>query len=58
MLGDCVIYVMIDCIPGVGSDSGERASKVPVGTSDGHKVDGKGHQEVIHWHTRYVQIEL
>ncbi|KAH7549719.1 hypothetical protein JRO89_XS13G0072400 [Xanthoceras sorbifolium] len=39
---------------GVGSDSGERASKIQVGASDGHKVDGKGQQEVIHWHTRGV----
>lgn len=46
-------YVVIDCISGVVSDS-----KVQVGASDGHKVDGKGHQEVIHWHHRYVQFEI
>ncbi|TXG51272.1 hypothetical protein EZV62_023796 [Acer yangbiense] len=39
---------------GVGSDSGERVSKIQVGASDGHKADGKGQQEVIHWHTRGV----
>ncbi|XVF13521.1 hypothetical protein REPUB_Repub08aG0214900 [Reevesia pubescens] len=39
---------------GVGSESGERSSKVQVSTSDAHKVDGKNHQEVIHWHNRGV----
>ncbi|KAI9175107.1 hypothetical protein LWI28_027388 [Acer negundo] len=39
---------------GNGSDSGERVSKIQVGASDGHKADGKGQQEVIHWHTRGV----
>ncbi|KAK3225062.1 hypothetical protein Dsin_004924 [Dipteronia sinensis] len=39
---------------GVGSDSGERVSKIQVGASDGHKADGKGQQEDIHWHTRGV----
>ncbi|KAK1565165.1 hypothetical protein Q3G72_020231 [Acer saccharum] len=39
---------------GVGSDSGERVSKIQVGASDSHKADGKGQQEVIHWHTRGV----
>ncbi|XP_057513156.1 lon protease homolog 2, peroxisomal isoform X1 [Actinidia eriantha] len=40
--------------PGVGTDSGEGSSKVQVGTSDTHKLDGKNQQEVIHWHTRGV----
>ncbi|KAK2648205.1 hypothetical protein Ddye_015694 [Dipteronia dyeriana] len=39
---------------GVGSDSGDRVSKIQVGASDGHKADGKGQQEVVHWHTRGV----
>ncbi|KAM1787508.1 hypothetical protein ACFX11_037897 [Malus domestica] len=39
---------------GVGSDSGERSSRVQVGTSDSHRPDGKNQQEVIHWHTRGV----
>ncbi|EXC26738.1 Lon protease-2-like protein [Morus notabilis] len=39
---------------GVGSDSGERNSRVQVGTSDSHKLDGKNQQEAIHWHTRGV----
>ncbi|XVF51891.1 hypothetical protein PTKIN_Ptkin04bG0220800 [Pterospermum kingtungense] len=39
---------------GVGSDSGERSSKVQVSTSDTHKVDGKNQSEVIHWHNRGV----
>ncbi|RXH97116.1 hypothetical protein DVH24_035784 [Malus domestica] len=38
----------------VGSDSGERSSRVQVGTSDSHRPDGKNQQEVIHWHTRGV----
>lgn len=28
--------------------------KIQVGASDGHKVDGKNQQEVIHWHNRYI----
>ncbi|OMO91677.1 hypothetical protein CCACVL1_07055, partial [Corchorus capsularis] len=39
---------------GVGSETGERSSKVQVSTSDAHKVDGKNHPEVIHWHNRGV----
>ncbi|TYI15487.1 hypothetical protein ES332_A08G189400v1 [Gossypium tomentosum] len=39
---------------GVGSESGERSSKVQISTSDSHKVDGKSHPEVIHWHKRGV----
>ncbi|MBA0796607.1 hypothetical protein Gohar_007365, partial [Gossypium harknessii] len=39
---------------GVGSESGERSSKVQISTSDAHKVDGKSHPEVIHWHKRGV----
>ncbi|XWS62078.1 hypothetical protein CRYUN_Cryun07bG0180200 [Craigia yunnanensis] len=39
---------------GVGSESGERSSKVLVSTSDAHKVDAKNHPEVIHWHNRGV----
>ncbi|KAG8486596.1 hypothetical protein CXB51_020109 [Gossypium anomalum] len=39
---------------GVGSESGERSSKVQISTSDTHKVDGKSHPEVIHWHKRGV----
>ncbi|KAK8640045.1 hypothetical protein V6N13_138410 [Hibiscus sabdariffa] len=39
---------------GVGSESGERSSKVQINTSDAHKVDGKSHSEVIHWHKRGV----
>ncbi|XVE57520.1 hypothetical protein DITRI_Ditri04bG0097200 [Diplodiscus trichospermus] len=39
---------------GVGGESGERSSKVQVSTPDSHKVDGKNHQEVIHWHNRGV----
>lgn len=38
---------------GVGSDSGERSSRIQVGNSDPQKADGKNQQEVIHWHTRY-----
>ncbi|KAL6178499.1 hypothetical protein ACLB2K_050017 [Fragaria x ananassa] len=38
---------------GMGSDSGERSSKVQVGTSDPQRVDGKNQQD-IHWHTRGV----
>ncbi|GAV87170.1 AAA domain-containing protein/LON domain-containing protein/Lon_C domain-containing protein [Cephalotus follicularis] len=38
----------------VGSDSGERTSKIQVGTSDAHKFDGKNQQEVVHWHNRGV----
>lgn len=37
----------------VGSDSGERSSKIQVATSESNKPDGKNQQEVIHWHTRY-----
>uniref|UniRef100_A0A5B7ACM6 Lon protease homolog 2, peroxisomal n=1 Tax=Davidia involucrata TaxID=16924 RepID=A0A5B7ACM6_DAVIN len=37
-----------------GSEFGERSSKIQVGISDSHKVDGKNQQEVIHWHTRGV----
>ena len=40
-------------ILGVGTDSGEGSSKVQVGISDTHKLDGKNQQEVIHGHTRY-----
>ncbi|THG09991.1 hypothetical protein TEA_012685 [Camellia sinensis var. sinensis] len=40
--------------PGVGTDSGEGSSKIQVGTSDPHKLDGKNQQEIIHWHTRGV----
>ncbi|KAA8525946.1 hypothetical protein F0562_007954 [Nyssa sinensis] len=40
--------------PGVGTEVGERNSKIQVGVSDSHKVDGKNQQEVIHWHTRGV----
>ncbi|GFZ16565.1 lon protease 2 [Actinidia rufa] len=40
--------------PGVGTDSGEGNSKVQVGISDTHKLDGKNQQEVIHGHTRGV----
>ncbi|OMP08170.1 hypothetical protein COLO4_06710 [Corchorus olitorius] len=43
---------------GVGSEIGERSSKVPVSTSDAHKVDGKNHPEVIHWHNRFNVEEL
>ncbi|KAL4325199.1 hypothetical protein GQ457_11G021520 [Hibiscus cannabinus] len=39
---------------GVGSESGERSTKVQINTSDAHKVDGKSHSEVIHWHKRGV----
>ncbi|KAM6593157.1 hypothetical protein CsatA_000860 [Cannabis sativa] len=39
---------------GVGGDSGERSSRIQVGASEPHKLDGKNHQEVIHWHTRGV----
>ncbi|XP_022718194.1 lon protease homolog 2, peroxisomal isoform X2 [Durio zibethinus] len=39
---------------GVGSESGERSSKAQVTTSDVHKVDGKNHPQVIHWHNRGV----
>ncbi|KAA3469175.1 lon protease-like protein 2, peroxisomal isoform X1 [Gossypium australe] len=39
---------------GVGSESGERGSKVQISTSDALKVDGKSHPEVIHWHKRGV----
>ncbi|KAI7995761.1 hypothetical protein LOK49_LG11G02217 [Camellia lanceoleosa] len=40
--------------PGVGTDSGEGSSKIQVGTSDPHKLDGKNQQEIIHWHNRGV----
>lgn len=40
--------------PGVGADTGEGNSRVQVGSSDSHKLDGKNQQEVIHWHTRGV----
>ncbi|XVF10956.1 hypothetical protein REPUB_Repub07fG0227900 [Reevesia pubescens] len=39
---------------GVGNESGDRSSKVQISTSDTHKVDGKNHPEVIHWHNRGV----
>ncbi|KAL4027086.1 hypothetical protein IC575_015543 [Cucumis melo] len=39
---------------GVGSDSGDRSSRVQSGTSDSQRVDGKNHQEVIQWHSRGV----
>ncbi|KAL6979819.1 endopeptidase La [Sarracenia purpurea var. burkii] len=40
---------------GVGTDSGEGSLKIQVGsTSETHKLDGKNHPEVIHWHTRGV----
>ncbi|PON48408.1 Lon protease, bacterial/eukaryotic-type [Trema orientale] len=39
---------------GVGSDSGERSSRIQVGASESQKLDGKNQQEVIHWHTRGV----
>ena len=42
---------------GVGSDHGERSSRIPVGTTDPQKVDGKSQQDVIHWHTRYSQTK-
>ena len=38
---------------GVGTESGERSSKIQVATSESNKPDGKNQQEVIHWHTRY-----
>jgi hypothetical protein len=38
----------------VGSDSGERSSRIQVGTSDSQRLDVKNQQEIIHWHTRYV----
>ncbi|XP_059446543.1 lon protease homolog 2, peroxisomal-like [Corylus avellana] len=39
---------------GVGSDSGERSSRIQVGTSDSQRLDVKNQQEIIHWHTRGV----
>ncbi|XWS49632.1 hypothetical protein CRYUN_Cryun12cG0019800 [Craigia yunnanensis] len=39
---------------GVGSESVELSLKVQVSTSDAHKVDGKNHPGVIHWHNRGV----
>ncbi|KAG7952420.1 hypothetical protein I3843_12G058200 [Carya illinoinensis] len=39
---------------GVGSDSGERSSRVHVGASDSHRLDAKNQQENIHWHNRGV----
>lgn len=38
----------------MGSDSGERSSRIQVGTSDSQRLDAKNQQEIIHWHTRYV----
>ncbi|XP_040986173.1 lon protease homolog 2, peroxisomal-like [Juglans microcarpa x Juglans regia] len=38
----------------VGSDSGERSSRVHVGASDSHRLDAKNQQENMHWHTRGV----
>lgn len=40
----------------MGSDSGERSSRVQVGTSDSQRLDVKNQQEIIHWHTRYVSL--
>lgn len=48
------VSLVICLILGVGSESGERGSRVQVGTSDSHRPDGKNQQEVIHWHTRYM----
>ncbi|GMJ12450.1 lon protease 2, ABERRANT PEROXISOME MORPHOLOGY 10 [Hibiscus trionum] len=39
---------------GVGSESGERSSKVQINTLDAHKVDGKSNSGVIQWHKRGV----
>ncbi|KAB1202686.1 hypothetical protein CJ030_MR8G012644 [Morella rubra] len=39
---------------GVGSDSGERSSRIQVGASDSQRLDVKNQQENIHWHTRGV----
>ncbi|KAK4557650.1 hypothetical protein RGQ29_007418 [Quercus rubra] len=39
---------------GVGSDSGERSSRVQVGTSDSQRLDVKNQQENIQWHPRGV----
>lgn len=40
--------------PGIGTDSGERSSKIQVASSDSHKMDRKSQQEAIHWHRRGV----
>ncbi|KAL4602255.1 hypothetical protein ACB098_10G032600 [Castanea mollissima] len=39
---------------GVGSDSGERSTRVQVGTSDSQRLDVKNQQENIQWHPRGV----
>ncbi|XP_057977792.1 lon protease homolog 2, peroxisomal isoform X2 [Malania oleifera] len=39
---------------GAGTDSGERSSKIQLGSSDSHKLDGKNQQDIIHWHSRGV----
>lgn len=43
-------------ILGIGSDSGEKSSRVQVGTSDSQRVDGKNQQD-IHWHSRYTRTK-
>lgn len=40
----------------MGSDSGERSSRIQVGTSDSQRLDAKNQQEIIHWHARYVSL--
>ena len=39
---------------GVGSDSGERSSRVQVGTSESQRLDVKNQPENIQWHPRYA----
>jgi len=41
---------------GVGSDSGERSTRVQVGTSDSQRLDVKNQQENIQWHPRYASL--
>lgn len=42
---------------GVGSDSGERSTRVQVGTSDSQRLDVKNQQENIQWHPRYASLQ-
>lgn len=41
----------------MGSDSGERSTRVQVGTSDSQRLDVKNQQENIQWHPRYASLQ-
>lgn len=55
MQTQCLPLKLVPCFEslGVGSDSGERSSRIQVGASDSQRLDVKNQQENIHWHTRY-----